>query len=78
MEHLRLLQSRIRRRIFGYSECRPSIPERHPHEAFAGMFCLEIEVAEILGKYVHILPDFIGCDSCVNLGRLNVGMAEHL
>ena len=29
-----------------HSECRPSIPERHSHEAY-GMFRLKIEIAEV-------------------------------
>lgn len=60
-----------------HSECRPSIPERHSHEAY-GMFCLEIEIAEILGKDVHVLSDFIGGDSRVDLCCLDVCVAEHL
>lgn len=61
----------------GYSECRPSIPERHSQEAY-GMFRLKIEIAEILGKDVHILSDFIGGDSRVDLCCLDVCVAEHL
>lgn len=30
----------------GHSECRPSIPERHSHEAY-GMFRLKVEIAEV-------------------------------
>lgn len=61
----------------GHSECRPSIPERHSHEAY-GMFSLEVEIAEVLGKDVHIFPNFIGGDSRVNLCGLDVCVAEHL
>ncbi len=42
------------------------------------MFSLEIEIAEVFGKDVHILSDFIGGDSRVNLSCLNVCVAEHL
>ena len=38
-----------------HSECRPSIPERHSHEAY-GMFSLEIEIAEILGRMSMSFP----------------------
>ncbi len=42
------------------------------------MFSLEIEIAEVFGKDVHVLTDLIGCDSRVNLRSLNVCVAEHL
>ena len=61
-----------------HSECRPSIPERHSPEACYGMFSLKIEVAEVPGKNIHILSDFIGCDSRVDLCCLDVCVAEHL
>lgn len=61
----------------GHSECRPSIHERHSHEAY-GMFSLEIEVAEVSGKDVHILSDFVGGNSCVDLSGLDICMSEHL
>lgn len=60
-----------------HSECRPSIPERHSQEAH-GMFSLEIEVAEVLGKNVHILSDFVGGNSCVDLCGLDICVSEHL
>lgn len=61
----------------GHSECRPDIPERHSHEAY-GMFSLEIEVAEVLGKNVHILSDFVGGNPRVDLCGLDIGVSEHL
>lgn len=61
----------------GHSECRPSIPERHSHEAY-GMFSLEIEIAEILGKDVHVLSDFVGGNSRVDLCSLDICVSEHL
>lgn len=60
-----------------HSECRPDIPERHSQEAY-GMFRLEIEVAEVPGKDVHILSDFIGGNSRVDLCGLDICVAEHL
>ena len=61
----------------GHSKCRPSIPERHSQEAY-GMFRLKIEVAEVSGKDVHILSDFVGGNSCVDLSGLDICMSEHL
>lgn len=61
----------------GHSECRPDIPERHPQEAY-GMFSLEIEVAEVSGKNVHILSDLVGGNSRVDLCGLDIGVSEHL
>ncbi len=60
-----------------HSECRPSIPERHSQEAY-GMFSLEIEIAEVFGKNVHILSDFVGGNSRVDLCGLDIGVSEHL
>lgn len=60
-----------------HSECRPDIPERHSQEAY-GMFSLKIEVAEVPGKDVHILSDFIGGNSRVDLCGLDICVAEHL
>lgn len=60
-----------------HSECRPSIPERHSQEAY-GMFSLEIEVAEVSGKNVHILSDLVGGNSRVDLCGLDIGVSEHL
>ena len=60
-----------------HSKCRPSIPERHSHEAY-GMFRLQIKVAEVLGKDFHVLSDFIGGYPCIDLGGLDIGMTEHL
>lgn len=61
----------------GHSECRPSIPERHSQEAY-GMFSLEIEIAEVFGKNVHILSDFVGGNSRVDLCSLDICVSEHL
>ena len=60
-----------------HSECRPDIPERHSQEAY-GMFSLKIEVAEVPGKDVHILSDFIGGNSRVDLCGLDICVSEHL
>ncbi len=60
-----------------HSECRPSIPERHSQEAY-GMFRLKVEIAEILGKDVHILSDFVGGNSRVDLCSLDICVSEHL
>ena len=61
----------------GHSECRPSIPERHSQEAY-GMFSLEIEVAEVSGKNVHILSDFVSGNPRVDLCGLDICVSEHL
>ena len=61
----------------GHSECRPSIPERHSQEAY-GMFSLEIEIAEVFGKNVHILSDFVGGNPRVDLCGLDICVSEHL
>lgn len=61
----------------GHSECRPSIHERHSHEAY-GMFSLKIEVAEVPGKNIHILSDFVGGNSRVDLCSLDICVSEHL
>ena len=42
------------------------------------MFRLKVEIAEVSRKDVHILSDFIGGYSRVNLSCLNVCMTEHL
>ena len=61
-----------------HSECRPSIPERHSPEACYGMFSLKIEVAEVPGKNIHILSDFVGGNSRVDLCSLDICVSEHL
>ena len=42
------------------------------------MFRLQIKVAEIPGEDFHVLTDFIGGYSCIDLGGLDIGMTEHL
>ena len=42
------------------------------------MFSLEIEVAEVSGKNVHILSDLVGGNSRVDLCGLDIGVSEHL
>ena len=42
------------------------------------MFSLEIEVAEVSGKNIHILSDFVGGNSRVDLCGLDICVAEHL
>lgn len=39
-------EKNIKNLTSGHSECRPSIPERHSHEAY-GMFRLKVEIAEV-------------------------------
>ena len=43
-----------------------------------GMFSLKIEVAEVPGKNIHILSDFVGGNSRVDLCGLDICVAEHL
>ena len=42
------------------------------------MFSLEIEVAEVSGKNIHILSDFVGGNSRVDLCGLDICVSEHL
>ena len=55
----------------------PLIYSRHFISELA-VYQLKIERTEILCEVFHVLADFVVCDSGVDLGRLDIGMAQHL